>query len=276
MFIPQPQPSPDLDRSDNLWVPVRAGVVFIEPGGGLCRGAQSPIPEATPLFLGTLDGVGVWALDLAASPDEDVPSISDPAENDFEPVPLRQLYGRLNDEQWQVAGRAEQITHYEHTHRFCGRCGSATETNPADRSKQCPKCHLLAFPRLSPAMIVLVEREDKALLAWGSQFPGRFYSVLAGFVEPGENLEDAVAREVREEVAIEVSDIAYFGSQPWPFPHSLMCGFRCNWAAGEIEIAEDEIVEAAWFSPDDLPPCPRGGMSIAGWLIDDWLKRHGI
>ena len=134
----------------------------------------------------------------------------------------------------------------------------------------------MAFPRLSPAMIVLVEKDDQALLAWGRQFPGRFFSTLAGFVEPGESLEQADEREVMEEVGLKVDEIKYFGSQPWPFPHSLMCGFHCNYVSGEIEIQEEEIIEAGWFHADDLPPCPVGGMSIAGWLIKDWLERQGV
>ena len=134
----------------------------------------------------------------------------------------------------------------------------------------------MAFPRLSPAMIVLVEKGDQALLAWGRQFPGRFFSTLAGFVEPGESLEQAVEREVMEEVGLKVGEIRYFGSQPWPFPHSLMCGFHCTYESGEITIQEDEIIEAGWFDATDLPPCPVGGMSIAGWLIQDWLQRQGV
>jgi NAD+ diphosphatase len=134
----------------------------------------------------------------------------------------------------------------------------------------------MAFPRLSPAMIVLVEKGDQALLAWGRQFPGRFFSTLAGFVEPGESLEQAVEREVMEEVSLAVNDVRYFGSQPWPFPHSLMCGFHCTYESGEISIQEEEIVEADWFDATDLPPCPIGGMSIAGWLIQDWLQRRGV
>ncbi len=249
--------------------------MYVEPGNGLFRSAESPAPEATPTFLGVLDEVGVWALDLADPIDSATNADDLLGDSDLEPVHLRELYGRIPDEEWQVAGRAEQITHYERTHQFCGRCGSPTHTNPSDRGKLCGKCQHLAFPRLSPAMIVLVERGEEALLAWGRQFPGRFYSALAGFVEPGESLEDAVAREVNEEVSVEVTNISYFGSQPWPFPHSLMCGFKCDWVGGEIDIDEEEIVEADWFTVDNLPPCPRGGMSIAGWLIDDWIKRRG-
>ncbi|MEZ5227372.1 MAG: NAD(+) diphosphatase [Acidimicrobiales bacterium] len=116
-------------------------------------------------------------------------------------------------------------------------------------------------------------RRRQGAAGLGRPLPGRFFSALAGFVEPGESLEECVAREVREEVGIEVSDITYFGSQPWPFPHSVMIGFTARYAGGEITIQEEEIVEAGWYGPDELPPAPRGGMSIAGWLIDDWVQR---
>ena len=133
----------------------------------------------------------------------------------------------------------------------------------------------MAYPRLTPAIIVLIERDDgRALLAWGRQFPGRFYSALAGFVEPGESLEQCVAREVKEEVGIAVADLRYFGSQPWPFPHSLMIGFNARYVSGEVTPQESEIVEAGWYHHEELPPAPRGGMSIAGWLIDDWITRQ--
>jgi NAD+ diphosphatase len=121
---------------------------------------------------------------------------------------------------------------------------------------------------------MLIERDDQVLLAWGRQFPGRFFSALAGFVEPGESLEQTVHREVREEVGISITDVKYFGSQPWPFPHSLMVGFGAQWDSGEITIQEEEIVEANWYTANDLPPIPRGGMSIASWLIEDWLSRQ--
>ena len=269
VFTVLTQPPPDLDASTKIWIPIRAGTVFAEPGGMLCHRPASPVGDGSSVgaFLGILDGVGVWAVDMNPAGDAALD------EGDLEPVPLRKLYGRIPDEHWQIAGRAAQIVEFERTHRYCGRCGSSTRTNDADRGKVCPECKHMAFPRLSPAMIVLVERGDEILLAWGRQFPGRFFSALAGFVEPGESLEDAVIREVREEVSVEVADVRYFGSQPWPFPHSLMCGFTCTWQSGEIVIDPEEIVEAGWYTSADLPPCPRGGMSIAGWLIEDWLRR---
>ena len=134
-------------------------------------------------------------------------------------------------------------------------------------------CRLLAFPRLAPAVITLVERPDgHVLLGRNVNFPIPMYSCLAGFVEPGETLEDAVRREVREEVGVIVGDVRYFASQPWPFPHSLMIGFVATWKSGDIVIDEREIADAQWYRADELPMIPPG-MSIARWLIDDWLER---
>jgi len=128
----------------------------------------------------------------------------------------------------------------------------------------------MSYPRIAPAVIVLVRRGAEALLARGARFPLPFFSTLAGFVEIGETLEQTVAREIREEVGIEVADIRYFGSQPWPFPHSLMVGFHAEWAGGELRLQETEIVEAQWFRADALPPIPPR-LSIARRLIDAWL-----
>jgi NAD+ diphosphatase len=144
----------------------------------------------------------------------------------------------------------------------------------AERAKECPQCGLLAFPRLSPAIIVLVQRRHELLLARPYHFPPGLYSVIAGFVEPGETLEEAVVREVREEVNLAIKDIRYFGSQPWPFPHSLMIGFTATHAGGEISIDDAEIEDAGWFKADALPTLP-GKISIARKLIDWFLAKQG-
>jgi NAD+ diphosphatase len=132
---------------------------------------------------------------------------------------------------------------------------------------------LLAFPRLAPAVITLIERDGDALLARNAAFPMAMYSCVAGFVEPGETLEDAVHREVREEVGVELRDVRYTASQPWPFPHSLMIGFEATWASGEIEVDGVEIADANWYRPDDLPMIPPP-LSIARTLIDRWIARR--
>jgi NAD+ diphosphatase len=212
-------------------------------------------PDA--VYLGELDGQPCWAVD--AEP--------------LAGTPLMGLYGRVDDLLFTIAGRAVQLVEWQRTHRFCGRCGTPTAAVAGERAKRCPTCGLLAFPRLAPAIITLVERDDgRALLARGRAFPIPMYSCLAGFVEPGETLEEAVHREVREEVGIEIDDVRYWASQPWPFPHSLMLGFNARWAGGDIVVDEHEIVDAQWYAPDDLPAIPPG-LSIARRLIDDWLTR---
>jgi len=215
-------------------------------------------------YLGRLDGVDCYAVHIDDAADL-------PNETSLEG--LRALFGRLPDDHYSIAGRAIQILHWDQTHRYCGRCGEPTVHAPSERAKLCPKCGLLSFPRLSPAVIMLVQRGEELLLARGAQFPEAFYSVLAGFVEPGESLEEAVQREIYEEVGLDVADVRYFGSQPWPFPHQLMIGFTCTYAGGEITPQADEIVDAGWFARHgELPRLP-GKLSIARRLIDWFLER---
>jgi NAD+ diphosphatase len=183
---------------------------------------------------------------------------------------LRKLYGVLDEERFAVAGRAMQIVYWDDTHRFCGRCGTALLRQAHERAKRCPSCELLAFPRLSPAVIVLVRKGTQALLARAARFPTAMYSTLAGFVEPGESLEETVEREIQEEVGITVKNVRYFGSQPWPFPHSLMVGFLADYADGELRPDGEEIVDARWFSKDALPQIPPP-LSIARQLINSWI-----
>jgi NAD+ diphosphatase len=216
-------------------------------------------------FLGILNGEAVWGVD--------VPHGHDPA--DGAATDLFSYFGRASETEWMVAGRAVQIVEWARTHRFCGRCGTPNELVRGERAMKCPACSLTAYPRLAPAMITLVTRgdgdEQEALLARGVQFRGPMYSCLAGFVEPGESLEGAVIREVREEVGIDVTNVRYWGSQPWPFPHSLMIGFHADYAGGDIVCDPAEILDANWFRRDDLPNIPPR-ISIARKLIDVWLE----
>jgi NAD+ diphosphatase len=211
-------------------------------------------------FLGMLGDAACWGID--------VPAGVDPA--DGAAIDLRSFFGRAGEIEWLVAGRAVQLVEWARTHRFCGRCGTPTTQQEGERAMRCPACSLLAFPRIAPAMITLVTRGEEALLARGVQFQSAMYSCLAGFVEPGESLEGAVVREVREEVGVEVGNVRYWGSQPWPFPHSLMVGFTAEWQSGEIDVDPTEIVEARWFRRDELPMIPPS-ISIARKLIDGWL-----
>jgi NAD+ diphosphatase len=182
---------------------------------------------------------------------------------------LRDLGVRWSTDEWSLGGRSVQLVEWWRTSRFCGRCGTPTEAAPEDRSMRCPRCRLTAYPRIAPAVIVLVVKGDEILLAQGAGFRG-IYSALAGFVEPGETLEQTVRREVGEEVGLELGDVRYLASQSWPFPHSLMIGFQADWQSGEINVDGVEIVEAGWFTADDLPPIP-GRIAIARHMIDQWL-----
>ena len=219
-----------------------------------------------PHLVGELNGSAAYAVGL--DPEMPLP-------DGMQLLGLRKLWGRLDEEAWKLAGRAVQIVEWDRNHRFCGRCGTPTTAHPSERSRTCPSCGLQHFPRLSPAVITLVEDDEgRALLARSPHFVPGVYSTIAGFVEPGESLEEAVAREVREEVGVELRDIRYFGSQPWPFPNSLMIGFTARYAGGEVRIDPTEIEDARWFTLDDLPLIPPR-LSIARALIDDYLDRHG-
>lgn len=183
---------------------------------------------------------------------------------------LRQWFGELNDTDLSIAMRAIQVLEWDRTHRFCGACGTPTELMPGERARRCPACRNATYPRIAPAMMVMVTRGRQMLLGRGLHFPPGRYSALAGFVEAGETIEQAVVREVREEVGIEIRDLRYFGSQSWPFPHSLMIAFRAEWAAGDIRIDPAELADAQWFDPDSLPNIPPR-LSIARALIDATL-----
>jgi NAD+ diphosphatase len=194
-------------------------------------------------------------------------------EGGFELAPLRSLFGVLEDETVLTAGLGSQMIYWDRAHRFCGRCGGRTEDKIDERAKICPDCGLLNYPRLSPAVIVAVVRDDRILLARNQRFKRSFYSVLAGFVEPGETLEQCVGREVLEEAGIRVENIRYFGSQPWPFPDSLMIGFTADYAGGRIRTDGEEIADAGWFAAGRLPAIPPR-LSIARQLIDWFVDRR--
>ncbi len=215
-----------------------------------------------PHYLGDLDGAAIFtAALLEQTPPEP-----------YKLVPARTLFGALDEAAFSVAGRAIAVSEWDVTHRFCGKCGTPTEVDPKERARRCPRCESAFYPRVSPAVIVLVERGDQVLLARGANFPRPWFSTLAGFVEPGESFEEAVAREVKEEVGVDVKNLRYFGSQPWPFGRSVMVGFNAEWAGGEIAADGVEIAEAHWYRRDELPNMPPK-LSIARNLIDEWLAR---
>jgi NAD+ diphosphatase len=186
---------------------------------------------------------------------------------------LRALWTRVDDDFLAVAGRALQLADWARTHRFCGVCGERMSLVPGERAMKCT-CGHSAYPRVAPAMMTLVKRGPAILLARNVAVPaGGRMSALAGFIEPGESIEDAIHREVREEVGVEVKDIRYFGSQSWPFPHSLMIAFTAEYAGGDIRCDPAEIAEARWFGPGDALPELSPRQSISRALIDANLPR---
>ena len=215
-------------------------------------------------YLGTLDGSPCYSSEIA---DDAI------APEGMFFRGLRELFGLIDTDLFGIAGRAFQTVNWDRTHQYCGRCGTPTETKSDERAKACPKCELIHYPRISPAIIVAVMKENRILLARNARFPFKFYSVLAGFVEVGETFEECVKREVKEEVGIKVKNITYFGSQPWPFPNSLMVGFTADYDSGKIKIDETEIQEAGWFTAHDLPLLPTK-ISIARRLIDWFVEKY--
>jgi NAD+ diphosphatase len=267
--IPVLEPEPDalaFAFTDGRLV-VRAGdwavpdiTAFGPPAGMSERLAAGPIP------LGRLAGRACYALSLR--PDGQPEDLG----AELSTVGLRELFAGMEDDPGLVsmAARASQMLDWWFGHAFCGRCGAETRVHEAEMARQCPSCEALHFPRINPAVITLVHRNgDEMLLARGRAIRARFFALLAGFVEAGETLEQAVVREVREEVGLEVDDLRYFGSQAWPFPSQLMCGFFARYRSGEIVAQESEISEARWFHVDRMPEAGAypGTFTIAGRLI---------
>lgn len=190
---------------------------------------------------------------------------------------LRGLYPHLGDTLFNLAGRAMQIVTWDRSHLYCGHCATPTETLARERARRCPRCNLTSYPRISPATIIAVVRRDeygeRILLARNHRFPPGRYSVVAGFVEPGESLEECAYREVLEEVGIRIRNVRYFGSQPWPFPNSLMVGFTAEYDCGEIRLEESELADAQWFAAGNLPNLPPK-MTIARKLIDWFVGKE--
>ncbi|NPV92859.1 MAG: NAD(+) diphosphatase [Firmicutes bacterium] len=214
------------------------------------------------LYLGTLDGCPCLAVEVG----QDAPLPPGMSWMD-----LRRLFFAAEN-LFAVAGRAIQVLNWDRNHQYCGHCGGKTSPREGETVRVCPDCGLEAYPRISPAVIAAIVRGDEILLAYNRTFKTRFYSVLAGFVEPGESLEDCLRREVREEVGIEIKNIRYFGSQPWPFPNSLMIGFTAEYDRGKLKLDDGEIIEAGWFKADRLPDQIPGRLSIARRLIDWFVE----
>lgn len=213
------------------------------------------------VYVGELDGRAVYVTEADARA----------MEQSAEPVALRDAILMIEDAPADMLGTAFQVHQWWRDHRYCGRCGEVTALHPVERAKWCESCGIPWYPRVAPCVIVVIRRGDQLLLARSSRVKRHFFSLIAGFVEPGENIEAAVAREVKEETGLDVSNIRYQASQPWPFPHQLMLGFFADYAGGELVLQEDEIAEADWYRPGELPPVPPA-TTIAGRLIQAMVR----
>jgi NAD+ diphosphatase len=260
------------------------GYWFVVHGGKLLvtRGDLPRLPASDSPPVAGIDAAAVHYFgDYAGQPCrvivvETVEQFGDPG-GEFEWRGLRSLFGVMPDAEVGLAGRALQLAEWTRTHRHCGCCGTPMTRQAGERAMVCPACGFTAYPRIAPAMMVLVRRDDRILLGRAPHFLPGVYSALAGFVEAGESLEECVHREVLEEVAITVTNLRYFRSQSWPFPHSLMLAFNADYADGQLRPNPAELSDARWFALDALPQLP-GRISISRALINaaiDDIRAHG-
>jgi NAD+ diphosphatase len=263
-FSNQPYTSPDslifIFLGPKLLVKKAGSDIFIPSGKDIL---QCEIKHTTPLFIGDLEQKSCFCAQSISSVFKS---------NIFNLHGLRELFGILSEEIFKMAALGLQVNNWDQVSRYCGKCGKHFHMMKTERAKECLSCGHIQYPRISPAVIMAVTRGKKILLARSNHLKFSFYSVLAGYVEVGETLEECVEREVFEEVRLSVKNIRYFGSQSWPFTNSLMIAFTAEHASGEIIIDQHEILEAAWFSPNNLPQLPGWG-SIARRLVDYFVEQ---
>jgi len=236
------------------------------------------IGDHPPVLLGTLDGLTHWVLDVSH---HDRSAIEDVLPHGAMLTGLRDSAAKLPPAEANMLAFASGITTWHARHRFCPNCGAPTTMRAGGHERHCDACGSTHFPRTDPAVIMLVTDGDRCVMGRQAIWPQGFYSALAGFVEPGESLEDAVAREVKEEVGLDITNIRYHSSQPWPFPQSVMLGFHATYAGGDIVPAPGEIEDARWFTRDELKdaramgrrgfPVLAPNISIASVLIHSWI-----
>ncbi|WP_019914732.1 NAD(+) diphosphatase [Paenibacillus sp. HW567] len=268
-YTPAVSPEPDFSGSA-YWLIFHSGKLLVTETGGqtgipLTRSLEelSMTPIRT-LYLGTFEDIPCFTAEVAAE-------TAEPEGMTFRP--LRPLYELLDEDLFHLAGRGIQLLAWDETHQFCGKCAARTVLSPIEHSRTCPACGQVSYPRIAPAVITAILKDNKLLLAHSPHFVNNMYGLIAGFVEPGETLEDCVQREIMEEVGIRVKNITYFGSQQWPFPHSLMVGFLAEYESGEITVDGEELDHADWFELDQLPVIPPQ-VSIARKIIDWVILQH--
>lgn len=240
-----------------------SGTGVVKPEHGWLHNPDSVLFEqglSEAVSLGSIEGRDVFVTEL---PDSGVVH--------QEVIALRDALMMMTDAPADMISTGFQVWQWWRDHRYCGRCGAETGFHPRERAKWCGPCGIPWYPRLAPCVIVVIRRDDRLLLAKSSRTTRNFYSLIAGFVEPGESLEGAVHREVKEETGLDVTNIRYHASQPWPFPHQLMVGFFADYAGGDLVLQEDELADADWFLPGDTPPVPPE-TTISGRLIRAMAK----
>jgi NAD+ diphosphatase len=256
-FVPSVAPPADVRGA--AWLYFRGGDVWVDEREGALHARPESLalkPERS-VFLGMLDDRPCFAAEVSAAHLPDAPFVS-----------LRAALMTLGTSHLAVLSAAAQLLHFEQTHRFCGRCGGPLVDAAGERARRCPACEVDYYPRIAPAVIVLVHDTSRLLLTHVGNRP--FWALVAGFLEAGETLEECAAREVREETRVAIDDIRYFGSQPWPFPSQVMVAFIARYAGGEVAVDRKELDEARWFPVGELPPIPPP-LSIARRMIDAYV-----
>ncbi len=261
-----PPSQPTADTA--CWLPFIYGEVLVEDHGQYVtlikansQEIQARLQSQEALYIGMLEEVPCLTCEVGAN--FVVP-------NEWRLLSLRGLFGLLDEPAYSVVGYATQLLYWRRTSRFCPVCGHATQDEVGSWGRRCPKCGHIAYPHVTPAILALVHDGERMLLTH-KQGWGKRYSCIAGFAEPGESLEECVQREVYEEVGLEVTDISYVGSQPWPFPHQLMVGYTARYVGGSLHLDQQELDDALWFSVDALPEMPPR-MSLAYHIIETWVE----
>jgi NAD+ diphosphatase len=262
-----PEPK-DSKPSQKRWILVQGNSVILQRDTDFGTVIISdPLPAGLicdlPVYIGTYGDLFYYAAEVTAH---------SMMPGNCELSAIRDLYGIVSDRDIALASYAVRILDYNRSTVFCGCCGAKTRSLTTERAQICTACNRITYPRISPAIIVLIKKGEEVLLARSPRSPPGVFSIIAGFNEPGENLEQTVHREVAEEVGITVQNLRYFGSEPWPFPDSLMIGFVADYAGGDIEVDNQEIEDARWFTRDTLPSYPSKA-SITRALIEAWVRR---